>query len=117
MTDVIDIVRPFVRRGLFASAEKAVAQMARDYVLRQIERYRAVDDRLQTKYGMTYEQFEAYLQSRSDALATAPDPALNQAVMIESEFFLGHHHTPTPAVHGRVRAFHPTRDKVSVPAS
>jgi len=85
MTDVIDIVRPFVRRGLFASAEKAVAQMARDYVLRQIERYRAVDDRLQTKYGMTYEQFEAYLQSRSDALATAPDPALNQAVMMEEE--------------------------------
>ena len=85
MSDVIDIVRPFVRRGLFASAEKAVAQMARDYVLRQIERYRAVDDRLQTKYGMTYEQFEAYLQSRSDALATAPDPALNQAVMMEEE--------------------------------
>jgi len=69
----------------YSSAEKAVAQMARDYVLRQIERYRAVDDRLQTKYGMTYEQFEAYLQSRSDALATAPDPALNQAVMMEEE--------------------------------
>ena len=85
MSDVIDIVRPFVRRGLFASPEKAVAEMARDYVLRQIERYRAVDDRLQTKYGMSYEQFEAYLQSRSDALATAPDPALNQAVMIEEE--------------------------------
>jgi len=85
MSDVIDIVRPFVRRGLFASAEKAVAEMARDYVLRQIERYRAVDDRLQTKYGMSYEQFEAYLQSRSDALATAPDPALNQAVMMEEE--------------------------------
>jgi len=47
---VVEIVEPFVRRGLFASPEKAVAKMAHDYVLRQIERYRAVDDGLRAKH-------------------------------------------------------------------
>ena len=82
---LVDIVEPFVRRGLFASPEKAVAEMAYDYVLRQIERYRAIDDGLRAKYGMTFEQFEAYLQSRSATLAASPDSALNQAVMTEEE--------------------------------
>ena len=82
---VVEIVEPFVRRGLFASPEQAVVEMAHDYVLRQIERYRAVDDGLRAKYGMTYEQFEAYLKSRSATLAVSPDPALNQAVMAEEE--------------------------------
>jgi hypothetical protein len=79
------IVEPFVRRGLFASPEQAVTEMARDYVMRQIERYRAAAESLQAKYGMTYEQFEAYLQSRSATLAAHPDPALNQAIMAEEE--------------------------------
>ncbi len=85
MHTVTDIVQPFVRRGLFPSTEKAVAEMAQDYVLRQIERYRAVDDRLRTKYGMTYDQFDAYLKSRSATLTAAPNVALNQAVMLEEE--------------------------------
>jgi hypothetical protein len=85
MSTVVDIVKPFVRRGLFPSTEKAVAEMAQDYVLRQIERYRAADERLQAKYGMTYDQFDAYLQARSATLAVAPDVALNQAVMLEEE--------------------------------
>ena len=82
---VTTVVEPFVRRGLFASPEKAVTAMARDYVLRQIERYRALDEQMQTKHGMTYEQFEAYLKSRSAALAAAPSPTLNQAVMAEED--------------------------------
>jgi hypothetical protein len=82
---MIDIVQPFVRRGLFATPEKAVAEMAQDYVLRQIERYRAIDESLQAKYGMTYVQFEAYLRSRSTTLAATPDVKLNQAVMLEEE--------------------------------
>jgi hypothetical protein len=85
MSTVIDIVQPFVRRGLFPSTEKAVAEMAQDYVLHQIERYRAVDDQLRAKYGMTYDQFDAYLKSRAATLAAAPDVALNQAVMLEEE--------------------------------
>ena len=79
------IVEPFVRRGLFASPEQAVTEMARDYVMRQIERYRVTVENLQAKYGMTYEQFEAYLKSRSATLSAHPDPALNQAVMVEEE--------------------------------
>ena len=85
MSTVTDIVTPFVRRGLFATPEKAVVEMAQDYVLHQVEKYRAVDDRLCAKYGMTYEQFEAYLKSRSATLAAAPAVALNQAVMLEEE--------------------------------
>lgn len=82
---VTTIVEPFVRRGLFANPEQAVLAMARDYVLRQIEHYQAVIQDLQSRYGMTYEQFNAYLQARSAALQAHPDPALNAAVMAEEE--------------------------------
>ena len=78
MTDqVAAVIEPFVRRGLFDSPEKAVTEMARDYVLRQIERYQAIAEGLQAKYGMTYEQFEAYLKARSATLAATPNPTLN----------------------------------------
>ena len=85
MQTVSSILQPFVQRGLFPSTEKAVAEIAQDYVLRQIERYRAIDQRLQAQYGMTYDQFEAYLHARSSTLAAAPDVRLNQAVMLEEE--------------------------------
>lgn len=82
---VATIVEPFVRRGLFTTPEQAVTEMARDYVLRQIERYQTIIQRLQTHYGMTYEQFDAYLQARSATLQSHPDPMLNTAVMAEEE--------------------------------
>ena len=79
------VIEPFVRRGLFATPEQAVTEMASDYVLRQIERYRSIIKDLQARYGMTYEQFDAYLKARSATLASHPDPALSQAVMAEEE--------------------------------
>ncbi len=82
---VATVVDPFVRRGLFPSPEQAVVEMARDYVLRQIERHRATIERFQVKYGMNYDQFNAYLKSRSATLMTAPTPALGKAVMQEEE--------------------------------
>ncbi len=82
---VASVIEPFVQRGLFANPEQAITEMARDYVLRQIERYRATIENLQAKHGMTYEQFEAYLKSRSALLQANPNPALNQAVMAEEE--------------------------------
>lgn len=82
---VTTLVEPFVRRGLFATPEHAVAEMARDYVLHQIERHRAVIEKLESKHGMTYEQFNAYLKSRSQILASSPSRALNQAIMAEEE--------------------------------
>lgn len=85
MQTVTSILQPFVQRGLFSSTEKAVAAIAQDYILRQIERYHAIDERLQAKYGMTYEQFEAYLHARSRMLGSSPDVKLNQAVMLEEE--------------------------------
>lgn len=85
MTTIAMIVEPFVRRGLFASPEQAVTEMAREYMLRQIEHYRNSIEALQTKYGMTYEQFEAYLHTRAATLLRHPNPTLNQAIMAEEE--------------------------------
>jgi hypothetical protein len=82
---VAAMIDPFVRRGLFASPEQAVSEMARDYILRQIERHRATIEKLQTKYGMNYAQFNAYLKSRVATLMTTPNPALGKAVMQEEE--------------------------------
>jgi len=79
------IVDSLVQRGLFASPEQAIAEMARTYILHQVESYRAISEGLQAKYGMTYEQFNAYLQSRSTTLLEHPHPALSQAVMDEEE--------------------------------
>lgn len=82
---VITVIEPFVRRGLFASPEQAIVEMAQDYILRQIEHHRATIERLQTKYGMNYEQFNAYLRSRSATLVTTPSQTLGKAVMKEEE--------------------------------
>ncbi len=79
------VVEPFVRQGLFPNAEMAVAEFARDYVLRQIERYRAIEVAFQARYGMSYEQFDAYLRARSKTLSETPDPMLNQAIMAEED--------------------------------
>jgi hypothetical protein len=86
MTDsVFAVVEPLIRRGLFASPEQAVVEMTRDYIMRQTERYRTTIEAMQTKYGMTYEQFEAYLKSRCEVLAANPNPTLGAAVMTEEE--------------------------------
>jgi hypothetical protein len=75
----------FVRRGLFASQEQAVATLARSYILQQIEQYRVTIADLEAQYGMTYAQFIVYLQARSAALLADPIPELSQAVMLEEE--------------------------------
>lgn len=50
-----------------------------------IERHQKVIERLQKKYGMSYEQFEIYLAARSAALVKSPSPTLNAALMDEEE--------------------------------
>jgi len=84
-SQVATVIEPFVQRGLFDTPEKAIVAMARDYVMHQVERYQTIIESLQTKYGMGYEQFEAYLKSRSATLAAMPDPELNQAIMVEED--------------------------------
>lgn len=83
--EVVAVMEPFVQRGLFPSAEAAIAEIVRDYTLRQIERYRAIESEMEARYGMTYEQFEAYLQARSRTLRERPSVALGQAVMAEED--------------------------------
>ncbi len=86
MTDqVAAIVEPFVRRGLFSSPERAVVEMAREYMLHQIEQHQATIRTLENKYGMTYEQFSSYLQMRAAALEKAADARVSQSFMTEEE--------------------------------
>lgn len=86
MSDQIaTVVEPFVRRGLFTSPERAVTEMARDYILHQIDHHRATIEKLQAKYGMNYEQFNAYLKLRATTLMTTPNPALGKAIMHEED--------------------------------
>jgi hypothetical protein len=79
------VVEPFVQQGLFPNVETAVVEFARDYVLRKIEHYQTIEAAFKTRYGMTYDQFDAYLRARSRILSETPDPILNQAIMAEEE--------------------------------
>lgn len=79
------VVEPFVRRGLFPNAEMAVTEIARDYILHQIDHYRSIEAALEARYGMSYGQFEDYLHARSETLRRSPNSALNQAVMAEED--------------------------------
>lgn len=79
------IIEPFVQRGLFENEEKAVAELARTYVVAQIQAFQKTLDALQSQYGMSYEQFEAYLQLRANELLQSPNPILNQSLMREED--------------------------------
>jgi len=78
-------MEPFVQRGLFPSAEAAIAEIVRDYTLRQIERYRAMESEFEARYGMSFEQFEDYLQARARTLQERPSVALGRAMMAEED--------------------------------
>lgn len=79
------VVEPFVRRGLFPNVEMAVTEIARDYILHQIDHYRSIEAALEARYGMSYGQFEDYLHARSETLHRSPNSMLNQAVMAEED--------------------------------
>ena len=79
------IIKPFIQRGIFANQEGAIAEMARTYIVGQIQEYQQTIDALQSRYGMNYAQFETYLQLRADELMSNPTKALNQAIMHEED--------------------------------
>ena len=79
------IITPFIQRGIFPNQEGAIAEMARTYIVGQIQAYQQTIDALHARYGMSYEQFEAYLQLRANELMNSPTPALNQAIMREED--------------------------------
>ncbi|MBL7063224.1 MAG: hypothetical protein ISS49_03310 [Anaerolineae bacterium] len=89
-TCVTELVEPLVMRGLFDTPESAVMELAEDYALRQVQNYRGIVTGLENKYGMTYHQFNHYLQHRttlleSDTLSPEQARSLGQAIMLEEE--------------------------------
>ena len=95
MTDkeVVELVAPLVRHRVFATPEDAVRELVADFVLRQIDRYREQVATLEKRYGMSFEQFGAYLKEKSKLLANGhlePEQKkkIAQAVMTEEEDWL-----------------------------
>lgn len=95
MTDqeVIAIVEPLVRHQAFATSEGAVRELVLDFILRQIDKYRARITALEKRYGMPFEQFGAYLKERSALLVNGrfdleQKKRVAQAVMAEEEDWL-----------------------------
>ncbi len=82
-SNVAEIVDPLVNSSLYENAEAAVRDLMSHHVLHQIERYRAVVEKFEDKYGMPYSQFTAYLNERAKQLAS--QPALSKKFMLEEE--------------------------------
>ena len=79
-----------VQQGLFDSPERAILELAQNYVLEQIQRFQGIIAELEAKYGMSYQQFSRYLAQRADLLESgtlSPEQAqsLGRAVMDEEE--------------------------------
>jgi hypothetical protein len=85
MIQMPTVIEAFIERGMFTDSDTAITEMARSYTAHHIQRHQATIKHLQAQYGMTYEQFTAYLRARAEILAQNPDPALNEAVMQEEE--------------------------------
>ncbi len=91
--DVTAIAEPLVRHQAFATSEDAVRELVLDFILRQIDKYRARITSLEKRHGMPFEQFGAYLIERSALLVNGHlDPEqkkrVAQSVMVEEEDWL-----------------------------
>jgi hypothetical protein len=84
-TTMANVIEPFVRRGLFQTAEQAIIEMAQEYIMTQIKHYQKKIHALEKKYGMTFEEFNERLAEKSNQLETHPDIVLNQSVMSEED--------------------------------
>lgn len=90
---VQSILAPLIQNRVFADEETAVRELVRAYVQKQIDRLRAEIQALEEKYGMSYDQFNAYLHERSQLLVSSALTAderrkLGQAVMEEEDDWL-----------------------------
>ena len=81
--NLAEIVHPLVENGLFGNAEIAVKNLMADYVLRQIEHYRSIVQRLENKYSMNYAEFNRYLEERAKRLSE--NSADHKNFMLEEE--------------------------------
>ena len=69
----------------FAKMRPAAEIMPEVVAAHHIQQSQRAIDTLQTRYGMTYEQFETYLQHHADKLMRTPNRELNQAIMREED--------------------------------
>ncbi len=83
-------IAPFIQRQIFHSEEEAMQEILRDYILRQITKLKREMQHFRRKYGMTFQQFGAYLHERSlllqnEQLLPEQQQRLGQAVMQEED--------------------------------
>ena len=64
------ILQPLVTRHIFPDEESAARELARDYILHQIETLANTTKEFRARYGMPLEQFETYLHERSQLLVS-----------------------------------------------
>jgi len=92
-TSVSAMVEPLVSRKMFATEEEAVRSLLREYILQQVRQLQQEPSSLESKYGMSFEQFAAYVHERSVLLEEgdlSPEQrkALGQAIVQEEEDWL-----------------------------
>jgi hypothetical protein len=92
-TSVSALVEPLVNRKMFATEEEAVRSLLREYILQQVSRLQQELSSLERKYGMSFEQFAAYVHERSvlleeGALSPRQRKALSRVIMQEEDDWL-----------------------------
>jgi len=92
-TSVSAMVEPLVNRKMFATEEEAVRSLLREYILQQVSQLQQELSSLESKYGMSFEQFAAYVHERSVLLEEgdlSPEQrkTLGRAIMQEEEDWL-----------------------------
>ena len=91
--DVAAILEPLVEHQAFASVEEAARKLVSGFILGEIDEYREQIASLEKRYGMSFEQFSAYLKERSSLLTDGQlelqhRKRIAQAVMTEEEDWL-----------------------------
>ena len=76
-TSVSAMVEPLVNRKMFATQEEAVRSLLREYILQQVSQLQQELSSLENKYGMSFEQFAAYVHERSVLLEEGVSPTSN----------------------------------------
>jgi len=91
---VESVLYPLVKQGLFTSLEDAARALKRNYILQEIEKYRAQTAEFEQKHGSSFEQFNRYTQERIQQLRQGngwPETqrlALAQAIMQDEQDWL-----------------------------
>ena len=84
------VLKPLIDRKIFETEESAVRELLRGHILRQIEDLQAQIEDFEQKYGMSFDEFDAYLRERSRRLQSTDLSAdqrkrLNQSIMQEED--------------------------------